>query len=279
MSKNARREAARQAARARQEQERRRQRRNRWFLQGGIGLAVIAVAVVVVVVVSNMNSSSGTTTAAGPKNMASDGITFTGESGKIVATPTDSLAPKATPSPAATSASDGAVVVTTYIDWSCPSCKAFEAQYSSELQSQVRDGSVVLDIHPIAILDRNYRNSRYSSRAANAAACVANTAPKDFLAVQTQFYDNQPEEGTDGLTDAKIKSLVKAGGVSSAKVADCIDSEKYGSWVTAATNRAVGNEALQNPATGSFGTPTVLIDGKVWDQKSSLTSAIAAAAK
>jgi hypothetical protein len=118
-TKNARREHAREVAKQRQEEERKRRLRNRIFLQGGIGLGIVAVVVVIILIVVSGNSgkTAKVSTDAGPKNMITDGIQFTGVDGKVTPTTTAAIKPSATPSPVATKNSDGATKVVTYIDW------------------------------------------------------------------------------------------------------------------------------------------------------------------
>jgi protein-disulfide isomerase len=275
-SKNARRQSARETARAWREDERRRQRRNRIVIQGGIGAAVLA-AVVIIVLVVNTSSRSATpiaSTDAGPKNMATDGIVFHGVSGTVEPVSTAGIPAKSTPSPVATSDADRSAKVISYIDWACPVCKQFEDTYSTQILDLVAQGKATLEVHPVAILDRNFQNSRFASRAANAAACVANYDPSQFLAVQTEFYDNQPAEGTTGLTNSQIKALIVKAGVDDPRLASCVDNESFKSWVTATTSRAVADASLVSPSAQGFGTPTVLVDGKVWDNSTKLMTLI-----
>ncbi|MGG7305639.1 DsbA family protein [Curtobacterium sp. AB451] len=258
-TKNERRQHARDVARQRAEAEKRRKRRNRWFLQGGIGLGIIAVAAIVAIVVVNVNNQPAVS-AAGPKNMATGAIQFTGSDGTVTPVTSGAVSAKATPSPVPTAAADGKVQVTEYVDWACPVCKQFEAAYADQILDKVKSGDATLAIQPVSILDRSYQNSRYASRAANAAMCVANYAPDTFLDVQTQFFDNQPEEGTKGLTNAEIAKLVKAGGATGSNVSECLSSERFRGWVTKSTNAVLADPALQG--TQGFGTPTVLVNGK-----------------
>lgn len=275
-TKNERRQHARDVARQRAEAEKRRKRRNRWFLQGGIGLGIIAVAAIVAIVVVNVNNQPAVS-AAGPKNMATGAIQFTGDDGTVTPVTTPAVAAKATASPVPTAGADGTVQVTEYVDWACPVCKQFEAAYADQILDRVKDGEVSLAIQPVSILDRSYAGSRYASRAANAAMCVADEEPDKFLAVQTQFYDNQPEEGTRGLTNAQIADLVKAGGATSSAVSDCLSEERYRGWVTKSTNLVTNDEALQGPQ--GFGTPTVVVNGKKVDSLANVITEIDAAAK
>ncbi|WP_144711036.1 thioredoxin domain-containing protein [Curtobacterium pusillum] len=275
-SKNERRQHAREVARQRADAEKRRKRRNRWFLQGGIGLGIIAIAAVVAIVLVNVNNQPAVS-AAGPKNMATGAIQFTGGDGKVTPVTTPAVSAKGTPSAIPTANSDGAVAVTEYVDWACPVCKQFEAAYADQILDKVKSGEATLAIHPVSILDRNYQNSRYASRAANAAMCVANYDPDKFLDVQTQFFDNQPEEQTSGLTNAQIAKLVRAGGATGSDVSDCLSSEQFKGWVTKSTNAVLADTSLQG--TQGFGTPTVLVNGKKIETLTDVITAIDAAAK
>ncbi|MBF4585824.1 DsbA family protein [Curtobacterium sp. VKM Ac-2887] len=275
-TKNERRQHAREVSRQRADAEKRRKRRNKWFLQGGIGLGIIAIAAIITLVVVNVNNAPAVS-AAGPKNMATGAIQFTGEGGEVTPVTTKAVTAKGTPSAVPTSNTDGAVAVTEYVDWACPVCKQFEAAYADQILDKVKSGDATLAIQPVSILDNSYAGSRYASRAANAAMCVANYAPDKFLDVQTQFFDNQPAEGTRGLTNAEIAKLVKAGGATGSNVSECVSSEQFKGWVTKSTKLVTADEALQG--TRGFGTPTVVVDGKRLDDLSTVITAIDAAAK
>jgi protein-disulfide isomerase len=275
-SKNERRAHARDVARQRAEAERRRKRRNKWFLQGGIGLGIIAVAAIVTLVIVNVNSAN-TVSAAGPKNMVTGAIQFTGKDGAVTPVTSGAVSADASASPKPTAGPDGTVQVTEYIDWACPVCKQFEAAYADQILDKVKSGDVRLAIQPVSILDRSYQNTRYASRAANAAMCVANYQPDKFLDVQTQFYDNQPEEGTAGLTNKQIADLVDKGGATGSKVSECLSSEQFRGWVTRSTDTVVNDPALQG--TQGFGTPTVLVNGERLANLTDVMTKIDAAAK
>lgn len=255
-TKKDRRERAREHARANREQAKRRQRRDRWFLQGGIGAGILVAAAVTFLVVSSANAPAPAGTV--PSNTTAGAIEFHGEDGALTPTvknPSMTVAPTA----------GKQTKVDLYIDWSCPVCKQFETATSADLQTLIESEQATLAVHPVAILDRSYLGSRYSSRTANAAACVADRSPSSFLDVQQQMYDNQPEEGTRGLTTDRILELVHAGGASGAALDSCIKDETYRGWVEKYTGKALTDKALINPATGGFGTPTALINGKRWN--------------
>jgi protein-disulfide isomerase len=261
--KKDRREAARETARLEREAEKKRQRRNRVFLQGGIGIAVIALVAIIAVVVVGANQGTGGT--AGPRNMASAGILFTGQSGAVTPTKTAAAPASGKLVPTKTSTTAGVANIVTYVDWACPVCKNFEASYAADISSLVASGGATLEVHPIAILDQNYAGSRYSSRAANVAACVANFEPTKFLDAQTAFYDNQPAEGSTGLSNSAMKALLTKAGITNPKIDSCIDKETYKSWVTNVTRTTTTDKSLVDPTSGSFGTPTVYVNGKRWN--------------
>jgi len=264
--KKDRREEAREKARIEREAEKKRQRRNKIFLQGGIGAAVVAIVVIIVLVVVGNGASSGGGGGSNkaPKNLANGGILFTGADGSITATTTP--APKASTVDVAPKSADstaGVANIVTYIDWACPVCQSFEKAYSSDITDLVKSGKATLDVHPISIVDRSYLSSRYASRAANAAMCVANFAPQKFLDAQTQFYDNQPAEGSNGLTNTQIKGLLKDAGVGTDAINNCVDKETYKNWVTTISQKTSTDKSLLS-SDGSFGTPTVFVNGKRW---------------
>ncbi len=277
-SKKSQRDKLRENARLAREAERKRRSRNRLFLQGGITLVVLAAALVAVVLIVNATHTVPVVSAGhSPKNMKAGGIVFEGSGGVAKPVAASNTTASETPSPAGTDKTSGVPHVVTYIDWSCPVCKQFEATYASKLQSLAATGKITLEVHPVAILDRNFQSSEYSTRAANAAACVANFEPAKFLAVQSEFYDHQPAEGSNGLSNAQIIGLVKDAGADSPSVEACINSESYKNWVTAATDRVVSTTSLIDPSSGHFGTPTVFINGVRWTGTTDLLSDITAA--
>ena len=70
LSKNAKREAAREKARVNREEQKKKERRNRFLLQGGIVVGALAIVAIVGLVIVNSVKPEGP----GPLNMASDGI-------------------------------------------------------------------------------------------------------------------------------------------------------------------------------------------------------------
>lgn len=103
----------------------------------------------------------------------------------------------------------GPVVVDLYIDFLCPFCRTFEEQ-NGEAVDQLSDaGAITAVYHPLGFLDR-LSTTRYSTRAAASAGCAADGGR--FRQYLYTVYDNQPPEGTAGLSDEELVQLgVQAG--------------------------------------------------------------------
>ena len=254
LSKNQRRDAARDKARILREQQKKKDRRGRFALQGGLILGSLAVIAVVVLIISNSIRPPGP----GPRNMLSDGITV---GTNFEAVKTAALVSGKKPVVTKPAAGSKAIVIQLYVDYMCPVCGAFEKANSEQITTLVKQGAATIEIHPVAILDNSSVGTRYSTRAANAAACVANFSPNRFYDFNALLFANQPKESTAGLPDSKLTALTVEAKVSQpAKIASCITDETFKSWSTDATTRAVSNPKLLS-ASGQFGTPTVLVNG------------------
>ena len=221
------RQAAAELARKRATQRRR-------LLAGG---GVIIAGLLIAIVVSLVN-------AAGSANPSDD------------PPPTGTVVAPANTTPA------GAIMIGTttapvkleiFLDYMCPYCGRFERANGGELERLVNDGTVRLEMYPLAFLDRQSAGTKYSSRAANAVATVADRAPDKVLAFSTALFAKQPEEGGPGLTDTEIAKLATDAGVP-AGVVDSFHEQRFAPWIATSTDAAF--------KTGITGTPTVRINGK-----------------
>ncbi len=165
------------------------------------------------------------------------------------------------------------VAVEVYYDYMCPACGAFESANVGELDRLLEEGVIRVDLRPISFRDEMSAGTRYSTRAANAFATVADAAPDQAWDFHNALYAEQPAEGTEGLSDDEIAGIALETGVPAA-VVDGFTDRTYVNWVASVTQRAFDS--------GIQGTPTVTIDGQVFDgdvySVGPLTEAIEAAA-
>lgn len=172
-------------------------------------------------------------------------------------------APSSTAAPAGATASGaivtgtGPVTVTVYLDYLCPYCGRFERANSAELERLVADGTIRLELHTLAFLDKASQGTRYSTRTANAVATVADRAPASVLAFNAALFAQQPAEGGPGLTDERIAAIATGAGVP-ADVAATFTQRLFEHWVAVSTDAAFQRD-------GVTGTPTVKINGKVFE--------------
>jgi len=256
--KKDRRAQAREHARLMHVEQVKRDKRNRFFLRGGVGVGVLAVvAIVALIIVNNVNAPS----APGPANMASDGILLSSDGTTVSAATTAALDADADPIPTDQSTLTDTANIVMYLDYLCPICGNFEATNGEQITSWVNAGNATFEFHPISILDQLSSGTKYATRAANAAACVANYDPNKYLDFNTAMFANQPAENSSGLTDAELTSLVAGAGVTSSDVATCITDQTYTGWVEASTKRALTGPIPNSDIALVKGTPTILVNG------------------
>ncbi|AZG45300.1 DsbA family protein [Gordonia insulae] len=158
-----------------------------------------------------------------------------------------------------TAAPDGTeppVTVTVVEDFQCPACRAFESSFGDALGQLRANPKVAVDYQPIAFLDK-MSSTEYSTRSANASACVAQATAGDgnfdvWLKFHNLLYANQPEEGGAGLTDDQLNDYATQAGAPN--VRQCIDDRQFGDFVQDTTQQA--------QQSGVTATPTVKINGE-----------------
>jgi protein-disulfide isomerase len=261
-TRNQQREAARAKSKQLREQQQKSDKRRKLFLQGGIGLAVIAIAAIFTLTITSSTPDVGPR----PANMASDGIILSGQG--MAAVLSEAGAPGSDPVATTPMPGSSTVNIEVYQDYLCPACKAFDEANAQQLQTLVEAGAATLEVHPIGMLWQKSAGSEFSRRSAAAVACVATYSPDTFWKVNQSLYANQPQEGTPGLNDDEIKALISAQKPGNqAKIDKCIDNKTFIPWVKKATdfalNGPMAEAAVQSGAAGA-GTPTVLVNGKVY---------------
>lgn len=268
-ARNARREAARQRAQRARTQQKRRQRGVRLGLQIGLGVVLLAAATIVTLVLVDSVKPAGP----GPSTMSEGGITIGQDLKPVTAAASGSASASASPDSAAT-AGAGTVRITLYVDYLCPGCGQFEQANGDYIEDLVDSGAATVDIHPVAILSNRSQGTKYSLRAANAAACVAEHSPNQFYAVNQALFAKQPDEGTPGLTDAELTDVVTGvqGLTERSAVRSCIADQDYAKWVDEQTT-AVSEGTIPGSTLKEFpGTPLVLVNGQRYELTSPVTN-------
>lgn len=147
----------------------------------------------------------------------------------------------------------GPVKVDLYEDFMCPICNNFEQQSGATVKQLVSENKITVQYHTVAILDDSSSGTKYSTRAAGAAAAAA--IEGKFVQFHDALYANQPAEGSSGLTNAKIIDIGKSVGLTDTAFVDAVNKETYDAWVTNVTN--------QFASRGYSGTPTIVVNGKL----------------
>lgn len=168
---------------------------------------------------------------------------------------------------------NGQTDVDVYLDPLCPYCGEFEKANGQRLAALVDDGTISLRLHPLTFLDPRSNGSQYSTRAAGALTCVAADDPTATLDYLRALYANQPEEGSTGLTDSQLVTLAARAGASG--VGPCIRAASFGPWAQHVTQQALTGPLPETTELASIqGTPTILIDGHVYSDSITDTSAL-----
>lgn len=160
-----------------------------------------------------------------------------------------------------------ALRVDLYEDPLCPVCRQFQDLNGDDLRALAQDGTIALYVHPISILDRASRGTRYPTRAASALWTVAEYQPAAFLPFFEALYVVQPAEDTPGLNNDDIAEVARAAGVSEGTIARFSEGE-FTRYVAAATERA--------SVDGLQGTPWITaagqdFGGNVWGNAGQLS--------
>ena len=174
--------------------------------------------------------------------------------GQVATPPTGVVERYAVPSGESTAP----VRISIYEDFMCPFCGQFEAESRETLEKYVDQGDVRVEYHVLSFLDRASNGTNYSTRAMNALGVVLDSAgPEAAKNFHDLLFENQPEEGSDGLSDEELVDFAVEAGATDSDVAGPIESLKFDQWVKNATDTA--------SKVGVSTTPTVLVDGEQVD--------------
>jgi protein-disulfide isomerase len=144
-------------------------------------------------------------------------------------------------------------VIDIWEDPQCPVCKNFEDANGDYIESLVRDKKATVRFHVLSFLGDE------SVRAANASFCAADEG--QYLDFHHALYAVQsPLENSGFWSNDKLVSIGAKIGITSKKFADCVTKGSKIDLVKA------NYDSMQK--FGVQGTPTVFINGKLWERKS-----------
>jgi protein-disulfide isomerase len=233
MSKSARERTARERLAEQRARDAAREQRMRGLTITVAAIAVVAIAVVVGVLVANKKSGGdGWDTYAGPYapvTRQTDGSYLMAQSGASAPT------------------------LDVYEDLQCPYCKAFEKANGGSLERLAYQGKVRVVYHVIAFV-----NPTGSLRGAVALGCAYDAGK--FAQFHNVAYREQGSE-TVALTTGRLKDYGRTAGITSGTFTQCVDAQREAGAQQTLTNNA---EAYlkQRAQGGSWGTPTLFLDGK-----------------
>jgi protein-disulfide isomerase len=143
-------------------------------------------------------------------------------------------------------------------DFQCPVCKMFEDPIGGYLTSLITEKKAQVTYHPLSFLGNGTKDDE-SIAASNAAYCAVDE--DKFLDFHKALMDVQSQVENSGfLNSENLITIGKKIGITSTTFADCVNNKSKLVNVVAAT------ESMNRY--GVKGTPTTLINGKVWERQS-----------
>lgn len=245
--------AASRREEARREAERiaRGQRRRRGLLILGVVLAVVAIVVAGVIIWQGSKETYLDDVARSPQGSDTTGgipVAADGTAGSA-----DAEAPR----------------LDVYLDMQSPESVAFWQAQHADLETMNGDGTIALWLHLVGFVDGGINGA--STRAAQAAAVVADRAPEYFLPFVTAEVD-QRATGADKLDDPDLEGIAGEVGIDQT-VIDQFNDNLFNDWCVAATDQAARD--------GVDATPTVRLDGQAltadWTTDGALSDAVESA--
>lgn len=242
----------REAVREKAEQVHARQTRTRLIKRTALIVVAAAVLAAAGVGIGMTVNSAANEHEATPANMKNDGFAVTRISGAAApASASASAKPTASAAPA--------VDIRVYVDYLSQGAKEWQLANAQQLGSWVNEGAATLSYHPVATLTAKSNGTKYSLRAASAAACVATHDPGIFFAFTNELMVRQPALDDSGFSNTELADIAAAvGATSPQRIRTCVEKDTFDGWVKDATERAV---AGADGAVALTGTPLVLVNG------------------
>lgn len=151
-----------------------------------------------------------------------------------------------------------ATKIDVFEDFQCPICKLFEAPIGGYLTSLIKEKKAQVTYHPLSFLGNGTKDDE-SIAASNAAYCAVDEGK--FLDFHKALYDVQSQVENSGfLNTENLLTIGKKIGITSTSFTDCVTNKSKLVNVVAAT-QSMGRYGVK-------GTPTALINGKLWERQS-----------
>jgi len=135
-------------------------------------------------------------------------------------------------------------------DFQCPFCNVFEKSMGSYIEGLIRNKEAKVVYHMVSFIGSD------SVRAANAAYCAADEGR--FIEFHKALYSIQGQENSGVYINANLVEVGKRLGMTSDTFASCVNDGKYTDTV-----KKVYDSMQKNKVTG---TPTLFINGKLWER-------------
>ncbi|WP_288804516.1 thioredoxin domain-containing protein [uncultured Bifidobacterium sp.] len=152
-----------------------------------------------------------------------------------------------------------------FMDPMCPWCGKVGRVIDPQLQRMIGAGQINVTYNFLNFLD-SASSDQYSSRVDNALAMVAQEDPDHLSAFAAAIFaaDFQPDESSyQAVSDARLADQAVGVGVPRS-LADRFAQGTYRPWVDRVNAYAITRKDAKD-AKGEFSTPTIMINGKVWD--------------
>ncbi|CAN7358344.1 thioredoxin domain-containing protein [Microbacterium sp. LjRoot45] len=266
----------REAVREKAQQVRAQQSRARLARRSALVAGVVVAGVAVIGVVAWTISATAGRPQLEPLTADADGFAISSVAGVVgvapdvpvdpdaASTPAADATPTPTPTPEATDATAPPVEIRVYVDYLSPGAREWQLANVQQLSAWVEQGAATLTYHPVSMLAAKSNGTKYSLRAASAAACMATYSADDYFNFNNELLSRQPAVDSDGYTDAELADLAIASGADDPKkVRSCIESGDFTTWVKDATERAVAGI----PDTDDLaltGIPMILVNGQAY---------------
>ena len=267
-TKAQRQQGAREKARQMQEEQRRQERRRSLMIRWGVVVGVVVVVAVVVGIIFMNSSRSIPPTGPAPAAANSQGgITLTSTTElapgdeSFTEVDTEGMSPAELTGeqpgsvPGGEARPDGEPVqIIVYADANCVHCASFEQENGAQMNEWLDAGEATVEYRMLDYLD-NPATGNYSSRAANALACMAEESPETYNSFLSEIFATYTTQQGQGLSDDELQQMASDLGTN---LNGCIDGNTYRPFVT--------HTGLSAREAQIAGTPSIWVQGEAWDQ-------------